>query len=76
MAEVKFSKGSEEWMMFMEYWNLCQKYWKIEKDDNYWDSLVKETNSFYEKYKSIKLSKRLAMALMETQEEKYKDMKG
>ena len=35
MASVKFSKGSEEWQMFIDYWNLCQKHWQVESTDEY-----------------------------------------
>ena len=49
MAEVKFSKGSEEWQMFMDYWSLCQKYWKPEQSDEWWDEAMKEINSFSKK---------------------------
>ena len=50
MAEVKFTKGSEEWQMFMDYWGLCQKYWKPEPADEYWEALVVEMDVFYKKY--------------------------
>ena len=26
----KFQKGSEMWAMFVEYWDLVQKYWNVE----------------------------------------------
>lgn len=52
MSEVKFYKGSEEWQMFMDYWNLCQKYWDPEDNDAYWESLISEADSFYKKYET------------------------
>ena len=72
MAGVKFGKGSEEWMMFMDYWQLCQKYWEVERTDEYWDSLIDCTNDFYEKYRAIPLARRLAFALIEAMEDIYK----
>ena len=68
MAEVKFSKGSEEWLMFMDYWNLCQKHWQVEDSDSYWEQLVNDTNRFYEKYKSIEFARHVALAFINTQE--------
>ena len=50
--EKKFAKGSSEWMMFMDYWALCQKYWEPDDNDDYWESVVKETDVFYRKYNS------------------------
>lgn len=35
MSAVKFSKGSEEWMMFTDFWQLCQKHWEVELTDEY-----------------------------------------
>ena len=45
--EKKFAKGSSEWMMFMDYWALCQKYWKPEKTDEWWDEVIREITRFY-----------------------------
>ena len=71
--EVKFGKGSEEWMMFTDFWQLCQKYWETENNDSYWDNLMKDANLFYEKYKDITLSEKLTMAFIDTQEIKFKE---
>lgn len=64
MAEVKFSKGSEEWQMFMDYWSLCQKYWKPEQSDEWWDEAMKEIDSFSKKYGSTVFVRGLCLALM------------
>lgn len=73
MASEKFERGSEEWMMFTDFWNLCQKYWLVENTDEYWDSLVNSAREFYEKYKNIHLSENLAIALLNSQDEKSKN---
>lgn len=72
MAEVKFNKGSEEWLMFTDFWKLCQKYWQVESSDEYWESLIDCTNDFYEKYREIPLARRLSFALIEAMEDIYK----
>lgn len=72
MAAVKFNKGSEEWMMFMDYWNICQKYWIPNNSDEYWQELMEDINIFMEKYREIELSKKIALAFIETQEIKNK----
>lgn len=71
MAEVKFGKGSEEWMMFTEFWQLCQKYWNPESNDRYWDGLVTDVDAFYKKFSKIELSKELALSFIRSQEIKF-----
>lgn len=72
MSQVKFNKGSEEWQMFVDYWNLCQKYWQIESNDDYWQELIYAIDDFIKKYKDIPFAYRLAMAFADTKEEESK----
>lgn len=74
MSAVKFQKGQEEWLMFMDYWNLCQKYWNVEKEDKYWETFMKDMDMFYNKYRHIELSKHIALAFINTQEEKHRKL--
>lgn len=76
MAEFRFQKGTEEWLMFMDYWNLCQKHWVVEKADDYWEQLIKDANEFIAKYDTIKLAKNMALALVNTQEQILKEQNG
>ena len=62
--EKKFAKGSSEWMMFMDYWALCQKYWKPEKTDEWWDEVIREIDNFARKYGSTVFVRGLCMSLM------------
>ena len=64
MAEVKFAKGSEEWQMFMDYWALCQTYWKPEKTDEWWDEVISEIDKFAKKYGSTVFVRGLCMSLI------------
>lgn len=72
--EKKFAKGSSEWMMFMDYWALCQKYWEPDDNDDYWESVVKETDVFYRKYNS-EFAKSLALTLVNELERKSRQRK-
>ena len=72
--EKKFAKGSSEWMMFMDYWALCQKYWQPDDNDDYWESVVKETDVFYRKYNS-EFAKSLALTLVNELERKSRSRK-
>lgn len=77
MAAVKFGKGSEEWMMFTDFWQLCQKYWEIETDnDKYWEDLVEEVISFPQKHGNDKFAIALALAFVNTQSDKHKQYKS
>lgn len=70
MAAIKFNKGSEEWLMFMDYWNLCQRNWKVEQNGEYWQKLIVDCDNFLAKYKGNKFASRLIMALQDTLEER------
>ena len=76
MASFKFGKGTDEWLMFMDFWNLCQKYWVVETADEYWEQLIKDADAFIVKYDTIKLAKNLAWALLNMQEQILKEQNG
>lgn len=76
MASVKFEKGSEEWMMFQDFWKLCQEYWNVEDNDDYWKNLIADCDCFYKKYKEISIARNLVYALSNSLEQSYKQMKG
>lgn len=69
---MALEKGTEEFMMFGDFFQLCKKYWKVEDADIYWNYLIKDGNKFVEKYEQIPLAKGLVIALMEEQERKAK----
>lgn len=58
---IKFAKGSEEWMLFMDFWELVQNLWGIEDTEAYWDSVRTATEAFSEKHGEF--GQRLAVAL-------------
>ena len=67
MASVKFQKDSEEWLMFQDFYRLCQKYWipedaKVNK--KYWEELMIEAGLFAEKYNQNEFAKKLALAFL------------
>ena len=76
MASVKFEKCSLEWNMFKDYWNLCQKFWIPEDNDEYWEDVVRETDEFYKKYKDVMLTKGITLELLTCLEKKSMEMRG
>lgn len=71
MAEVKFTKGSEEWMVFNEYFKLCQKYWEPEDSDEWWEEALHEIDVFSKKYGSTVFVRGICMALINDLEIKH-----
>lgn len=74
MAVKKFLKGSEEWMMFMDFWKLCQDYWEPEESQEYWENASESIMSFGRKYESMIFARIIALALMDYLEAKAKQM--
>lgn len=74
MAAKKFLKGSEEWMMFMDFWKLCQDYWEPEDNQDYWKNSSESVMSFAKKYESMIFARIIALALMDYLEAKAKQM--
>ena len=44
MASKKLQNGTEEWMMFVDFWQMCQEHWIAEDTDEYWNELVQKSN--------------------------------
>ena len=65
---MALEKGTEEFMMFGEHFNLCKKYWDVSDTDEYWEGLICDFNKFIKKYKEIDLSREMALAFSNTQE--------
>jgi hypothetical protein len=72
MSAKKFAKDSREWQMFVDYWNLCQKHWDIEYTKEYWNEAAEDAIRFGEKYREIPLAKKIAVAFLESLQEKSK----
>lgn len=64
MGEVRFSKGTEEWEVFTEFWNLCQKYWIPESTDSWWDEALGKIDTFSKKNGQTEFVRGLCMALI------------
>ena len=50
MAYKKFSKESNEFQMFQEFWALFQKYGEVETTEEYWKNFTDDARKFAEKY--------------------------
>ena len=80
MASTIFPKGSDEWMMFQDFYKICQRYWLPEdfNDESYWENgMMKEMDDFFKKYKGKECEdfvRRLALLLPDAMAEKRKRM--
>lgn len=64
MASKKIVSGSEEFMMFNEFWNLYQKYYEPENNNEYWDDLIADVNEFFGKYQEFPMAIEMALGLI------------
>lgn len=63
--EQEFKKGSLERAFFSEFYELCEKYWVPEDSDDYWRSMIRDTEVLNEKYKELQpLSKEIIVGLV------------
>lgn len=63
--EQEFKKGSLERAFFSEFYELCEKYWVPEDSDDYWKSMIRDTEALNEKYKELQpLSKEIIVGFV------------
>ena len=76
MASKKFEKGSQEFSWFGEFWQVVQKYWIPEVNDDYWEQAADEIEKFYKKYENTeklnRFTKKMAVAYLEFLDEEYR----
>ena len=65
---MALEKGTEEWMMFGDFFNYCKKYWEMKDTDEYWELAIEDGNKLCDKYKDIPMVKKIVMAFLEMQE--------
>ena len=75
MASEKFTKDSEEFKFFGEFWQLAQKYYVTEDSDEYWENLIKDCVALEKKYPG-KFFLQMLVGLQVTLEEVHKEKKG
>lgn len=67
---MSLEKGTEEFMMMRDFFNIMKKFWKVQNTDAYWDNLRVTGDEFVTKYKEIPFAKGLMLALLDEQERK------
>lgn len=69
--EQRFGKQSKEWLMFTDFWNLCQRVWIPEDTDTYWEEARDLADEFIKKHKRS-FARALVNALLKDLEERNK----
>ena len=65
MAGKRFSKGSEEFSLFADFWAFCQKYLVVEADsEEYWESMTNDGNDLIKKYKGTPFARYMVNAFV------------
>lgn len=72
MGRINLQKGSEEFELFRDFWNLLQENWDVEDSDTYWQKVVDDCHAFYQKYNSP-LAKELAIVYADELERRRTD---
>ena len=72
MAEQRFVKGTEEYVMFNDFWKLCQSFWVPEDTDEYWQKLHDAAKEFG---KHSRFARFLALVYISEMEQKLKEGK-
>ena len=73
--EKRFQKGSRESLMFRDFYELTQKFWVVERSDEYWNAFIDETIKFERAFADVPLARQMVVAFVNTQERSYRDAK-
>ena len=76
LLQKRFDRDSAEAQMLVDFVNLIQNYYIVEKTDEYIDTYMKEMYAFADKYKNVNkiLSERLGLAILDYIEDTRKEM--
>lgn len=70
---MALEKGTEEWMFWSDFFQFCKKYWNVESRNEYWESLIRESEELNSKYNTL-FSRKFIIAFLSMQSEIYKNM--
>lgn len=73
MASKKLPKGTTEFEMFGDFYNMVQEFYTVEESDEYWDCLIAAVHEFEHKYGVRSFARELAAALVNFQERMMKE---
>lgn len=72
-AKQQFVKGTEEYVMFNDFWKLCQSFWIPENTDEYREKLYRACQNFAQVHGAFLAP--LAIGFYNSMERKLEEMK-
>lgn len=72
MASIQAIEIPLESRFMTDFWALRKKYYIPEKHDNYWMSLMDETDELYKKYGKNEYVKKMLFALIDDLEKRHR----
>ena len=73
MASKKLPRGTPEFEMFGEFYNLVQEFYEVENTDEYWDGLIDKIGKLLDKYGRDNLARYLCRGFADYQEHKLNE---
>lgn len=73
MASKKLPRGTPEFEMFGEFYNLVQEFYEVEDTDEYWEGFISKADQMIKKYKNVPLCRRLIDAFEQYLEHNLKE---
>ena len=70
----KIEKGTEEFVMFSDFYKIIQDYYIVENNDKFFDEVKEKMDEFLKKYQNIPIAKHLAIAILENLVEQERSM--
>lgn len=73
MASKKLPRGTPEFEMFGEFYNLVQEFYEVEDTDEYWDGLIYKSGKLIDKYGRYSLARYLCSGFADYQGHKLNE---
>lgn len=70
----KIEKGTEEFVMFSDFYKIIQDYYIVENSDKFFEEVKEKMDEFHKKYQNIPIAKHLAIAILDNLAEQERGM--
>ena len=66
----KIGKDDKEFAFFRDFWKFYEDYYYPEKNEQYWENVVRDSNNLCLKYSDITIARKLIMQVIVELEER------
>lgn len=70
---MALEKGTEEWEFWSDFFQFCKRNWEVKNDEQYWQSLIDQSELLYKKYNSL-IAKYFIAAFLKVKSKEYQEM--